>query len=227
MTVSGYWTVVSVFMEKTCHVDIRILQGFPGCSPHAIRRFDGSVLPTAAIRSVVLQFFEGRLPAMLFNLRSLMSSMFSKPVWGDAYMIPTQETFSVFELAASEASSSLEETCPNSRRKRFACAPTRPYSPHSAAPHPTQHLLPCPISTSLPFSVATEKVSCFGGAPGQRPGPPWPCGVSLTNKAWLLTPSGATSLALGPLADRLNRVNLLLAVVILGSVPCALIKQLG
>jgi len=38
---------------------------------------------------------------------------------------------------------------------------------------------------------------------------------------------GATSLALGPLADRLNRVNLLLAVVILGSVPCALIKLLG
>ena len=38
---------------------------------------------------------------------------------------------------------------------------------------------------------------------------------------------GATSLALGPLADRLNRVNLLLAVVILGSVPCALIKCRG
>ncbi|CAK9039758.1 unnamed protein product [Durusdinium trenchii] len=37
---------------------------------------------------------------------------------------------------------------------------------------------------------------------------------------------GATSLALGPLADRLNRVNLLLAVVILGSVPCALIKYI-
>lgn len=39
--------------------------------------------------------------------------------------------------------------------------------------------------------------------------------------------AGATSLALGPLADRMNRVNLLLAVVILGSVPCALIKCFG
>ncbi|CAE7562671.1 unnamed protein product [Symbiodinium natans] len=37
---------------------------------------------------------------------------------------------------------------------------------------------------------------------------------------------GITSLALGPLADRMNRVNLLLLVVILGSVPCALIKYI-
>ena len=54
---------------------------------------------------------------------------------------------------------------------------------------------------------------------------------SQTEKKWFhcfpRCSPGATSLALGPLADRLNRVNLLLAVVILGSVPCALIKLLG
>lgn len=35
---------------------------------------------------------------------------------------------------------------------------------------------------------------------------------------------GATSLVMGPLADRLNRVNLLLGVVILGALPCLLIN---
>eukprot|EP00930_Biecheleria_cincta_P057172 TRINITY_DN43146_c0_g1_i1.p1 TRINITY_DN43146_c0_g1~~TRINITY_DN43146_c0_g1_i1.p1 ORF type:complete len:559 (-),score=67.76 TRINITY_DN43146_c0_g1_i1:117-1709(-) len=35
---------------------------------------------------------------------------------------------------------------------------------------------------------------------------------------------GATSLIMGPLADRLNRVNLLLGVVILGALPCLLIN---
>lgn len=37
---------------------------------------------------------------------------------------------------------------------------------------------------------------------------------------------GATSLAMGPLADRMNRVNLLLVVVVFGSLPCALITYI-
>merc|ERR1712096_178930 len=36
---------------------------------------------------------------------------------------------------------------------------------------------------------------------------------------------GITSLVMGPLADRMNRVNLLFVVVLLGSFPCALIKH--